>query len=288
MTEQPSSDNQLKNTSTGHNLSEASYLDEHFEAMRPEYEAMIRSVGIQVGWQVLDAGCGGGSYLHLLAELVGRSGNITALDMAPENIKRVKTLVNSGQLICPVIAEVGDVTSLPYEDDSFDAVWSANVSQYLTDEALQKMLAEFRRVVRSGGIVAVKEFDRTLHQFIPGDPVAYWNFSAARRFDVPGWGALRTPSLPIWFKKAGLSEIQHKVTICERRAPLRPVEQGYISSGLRYIAKMAEKLSLPEPASLTWHQLGDIDSPDHIMKQPDFYYREGQSVTVARVPRSPS
>lgn len=53
-------DHQSTKTSTGHELSESSYLDSHFETMKPEYETMIRSVGIQSGWKVLDAGCGGG------------------------------------------------------------------------------------------------------------------------------------------------------------------------------------------------------------------------------------
>ncbi len=65
-----------KETSTGHGLSEGSYLDSHFETMRPEYEAMIRSVGLTSGWSVLDAGCGGGSFLPLLAAFGRRKGPI--------------------------------------------------------------------------------------------------------------------------------------------------------------------------------------------------------------------
>ena len=83
MTDQRSLDHRSTTTSTGHDLSEGSYLDAHFEAMRPEYEIMIRSVGIQPGWRMLDAGCGSGSILPLLAELVGEGGHISALDLAP-------------------------------------------------------------------------------------------------------------------------------------------------------------------------------------------------------------
>ena len=46
---------------------------------------------------------------------------------------------------------------LPFEDDSFDAVWCANVTQYLTDDEFTQAIAEFRRVTRSGGIVALKD-----------------------------------------------------------------------------------------------------------------------------------
>ena len=109
MTDQRSTDHHSRTTSTGDDLSESSYLDIHFDAMRPEYEAMIRSVGIKPGWHVLDAGCGGGSFLTLLAELVGSSGHISALDQAPEHIEAVETLVDSGRFVCPVAAKLGKI-----------------------------------------------------------------------------------------------------------------------------------------------------------------------------------
>ncbi len=60
-----------KLTSTGHALADASWLDTHFQSARPEYEEALRSVGIEAGWKVLDAGCGGGGFLPLMSELVG-------------------------------------------------------------------------------------------------------------------------------------------------------------------------------------------------------------------------
>ena len=47
-------------TSTGHALSDAPWLDVHFESARAEYEDALRFVGILPGWTVLDAGCGPG------------------------------------------------------------------------------------------------------------------------------------------------------------------------------------------------------------------------------------
>ena len=276
-----------KTTSTGDDLSESSYLDIHFEAMRPEYETMIRSVGIQPDWKVLDAGCGGGSYLPLLAELVGPKGHICALDLAPENIEAVESLVKSGRIDCPIEARIGEVTTLPYEDNSFDAVWCANVTQYLTDAELQKMIVEFRRVVRPDGLVVIKDFDLTLQQFIPGDPVARWDFfKRLRPINPQIRGTFRVIDLPIWLKQAGLTDIGYKTFICERQAPLRPVEQEFIGDVLRWEASMAEDFDLLEPTLLAWQKVGDTNSPDHIMKHPDFYYREGHVVAVARVPSS--
>src|SRR5690242_13398259 len=68
-------------TSTGHALSGNAYLDARFLAAQAEYESMLRWVGLQPSWKVLDAGAGNGGYLSLLCELVGNLGHITALDL---------------------------------------------------------------------------------------------------------------------------------------------------------------------------------------------------------------
>ena len=115
---------------TGHHLAEANWLDLHFETFRREYEAMLRAIGLEPGWRVLDAGCGSGSFLPLLAELVGPTGHVTALDVSPDNLARLDQRVASDGFTCPVVTRAGTVTALPYPDDYFDAVWSANVSQY--------------------------------------------------------------------------------------------------------------------------------------------------------------
>lgn len=39
-------------SSTGHNFAGAEWLDAHFLAMQPEYEEMLRWVGLQQGWHV--------------------------------------------------------------------------------------------------------------------------------------------------------------------------------------------------------------------------------------------
>src|SRR5215471_12088169 len=97
--------------STGLPATAVGWLDLHFEACRPEYEAMLRSVGIHPGWRVLDAGCGGGSYLPLIAEHVGSTGSIVAFDLAPENVTTVAERVAAWDLPCPVETQVGTFTA---------------------------------------------------------------------------------------------------------------------------------------------------------------------------------
>lgn len=96
-------------SSTGQIVTESSWLDLHFEAMRPEYERAVRSVGIEPGWRVLDAGCGGGSFLPLLAEAVGPGGKVTASDLDPGNVATVQRRVAESPLACPVEATSADL-----------------------------------------------------------------------------------------------------------------------------------------------------------------------------------
>ena len=272
-------------TSTGHGLSESSYLDSHFETMRPEYEAMLRSVGFQPGWRVLDAGCGGGSFLPLLAELVGKTGHISATDLAPENIEQVNTLIENKPLGCPIETKVGNLTALPYDDNQFDALWCANITQYLTDEELDQTLAEFQRVVRPGGIVAVKEIDLASNFFVPFDPTMIWRIKDAVRHHIPNTqGGLRALHLPTWLKQSGFVEVDFQTFLSERRQPLRPIEQAFFGTILQVFAQWGQKFDLPEQDKKAWQTVGDFESADHILKHPDFYWRENNIVVVGQVP----
>jgi ubiquinone/menaquinone biosynthesis C-methylase UbiE len=51
---------------------------------------IVKEAEIKEGFRVLDYGCGSGSYVTPLAELVGKSGKIYALGINPFAIKMVK------------------------------------------------------------------------------------------------------------------------------------------------------------------------------------------------------
>src|SRR5262245_53990009 len=135
---------------------------------------MLRSAGLQPGWRVVDAGCGGGSYLPLIAELVGPTGFISAFDLDAQNVARVEALVAGWRHRCGVKAEVASLTALPYSDASVDALWSANAVEYLSSDEVSAAIREFRRVVRPGGLVAIKDTEAALWCFSPADPTLLW------------------------------------------------------------------------------------------------------------------
>lgn len=274
-------------TSTGHAMAAEAYLDRHFAAAQPEYEAMVRAVGFERGWQILDAGCGSGSFLPLLGALVGPDGAIRALDAAPENIAAVQARLAAHPVPCPVEPQLGTVTALPYPDAALDAIWCANVSQYLTDAELTTMLAEFRRVVRPGGIIALKEQDGTLTLPAPLDPAVLWHLhEAARSKLVQARGWLRAHTLADWLSRAGLADVWRRTTLVERSAPLRPVEREYIGDVCAFLAHVAETVGVAPTELAVWRSLRDRESPKHIINAPTFYWREGHVMTVGRVPQA--
>ncbi len=159
----------IASTSTGHVASGASWLNAHFESARREYEEAVRAVGIKPGWAVLDAGCGGGNFLPLLCEATGTHGTVAAIDLAPENVARVEAALRDELLKTRVQIQAGSILALPFEAARFDCVWCANVTQYLTEAELERAVQEFRRVLKPGGTLALKDFDATLCDAVPTD-----------------------------------------------------------------------------------------------------------------------
>ena len=282
----PNENSEYHISSTGLSMSASDWLDVHFLAMQPEYEEMLRWVGIQPNWHVLDAASGSGSFLPLMTELVGSGGRVSAIDMDPKNVRVIEDRAKQSQWLAPVSARVGTILELPYEDQSFDAVWCANTTEYLSDDELHKMLREFRRVVRPGGLIAIKDYDVTAQQFQPCRPTLFLHFheALARAGKVQHYGLLRVIQLAGWLRMAGLVEVRQKPTLMLRFSPLRPVEKTLICDILKWFSKQAQTTDLPMEELQIWKQLADVDSAEHIINHPDFQYRTIQTVFLGQVP----
>lgn len=275
-------------SSQGHALADAGWLDVHFEAARPEYEALLRSVGLRRGWHVLDAGCGSGGFLQLIAAEVGATGQITALDLAPENLAAVEQRIPTWRLDCGVTLTIGSVLDLPLATDAVDAVWCANTSQYFSDDELAVVLAEFQRVVRPGGLVAIKEANVVLWNLSPGDPGRMWRaLQATRSINAQIHGMLRTPDLRRWLEAAGYEEVWQRTAFYERWAPLRVPERQFQGEVLAWLARLTDGVQLSAEDQAFWQIMHHPDHPDHPINQPDCSVFDGQTLVVGRVPGRP-
>jgi len=98
------------------------------------------------GERVLDIGSGPGYLAATLAERVGRSGTVCAVDPSPAmNALAERKAVGLPQLT----VELGDALALPFPDGGFDAAVATQVYEYVAD--MPAALAELRRVLRPGG-----------------------------------------------------------------------------------------------------------------------------------------
>ena len=273
-------------TSTGHHLSDASYIDLHFEVNRPEYTDIVNRVGFEPGWHVLDAGCGSGSFLPLIADIVGPDGALTAVDLAPENVEVADSRLRKWDLPCATRILEASILELPFEDDSFDAVWCANVTQYLTDDELVQAIAEFRRVTRPGGLIAIKDVLSALVTVEPA-PAGIIHESVAeeaRQGGVQARGAIRSWNLTRYLERAGLESVTQEASVIERRAPLSQETRELYAAYLRFMGEEAHQLSVSDEFLRFWSRQLDTSSPEAVVNHPDFYFVERQTLAVGRVP----
>lgn len=273
-------------SSRGHHGSAIEWLDTHFQAAQAEYLEILGASGIQRGWQVLDAGAGSGSFLPFLAEMVGPDGAITALDLAPENIDAIERRAAEQGFPCTLATDVGSVTALPFLPHAFDAVWCANVTLYLSDDDIAETLRHFQRVVRPGGLVAIKDVDLGMARLNPAPYGFFWHFleasnNAGRPVHVHG--ALRSQYLKRMMERVGFIAVRQHTTLIERWAPLRSVERAYLAGILKFFADHALVLDLPAVDRPIWEALARNDDTSPL-NNPDFYWCEGSVLAVGRVP----
>jgi ubiquinone/menaquinone biosynthesis C-methylase UbiE len=114
---------------------------------------VVKEVGIEEGFHVLDYGCGPGSYITVVAELVGKSGKIYALDIQPLAIDSVKKIAAKDRLTNVETILSGCKTGLP--DDSMDVVLLYDTFHDLTDPT--GVLEELNRVLKPDGLLSLSD-----------------------------------------------------------------------------------------------------------------------------------
>ncbi|WP_158841630.1 class I SAM-dependent methyltransferase [Saccharothrix deserti] len=261
--------------STGLDFTEDTIVDAHFRACRDAYRRLLLRVGIEPGRHVLDAGCGGGSFLPWLAELVGPEGRITGVDLAPENVELAADRARS--FGATVEIRLGDLRELPVETASVDVVWCANAVQYLDDDDLLAALREAHRVLRPGGTVAVKDLDAGLVSVRPGDPFLFADFFR-RAAESPGYARrlLRTRDLYRWLTVAGFTAVRQETVLIEHFSPFSPAVRDFYDASCAQIAVQAGKLGLPG----AWEKFLNPSDPDNPLNDPLAYISEGNVLAM--------
>jgi ubiquinone/menaquinone biosynthesis C-methylase UbiE len=115
----------------------------------------IRLAGIRMfhpsnGMNILDIGCGTGSHLKLYQ----RYGcNLYGIDFSPSMLEIARArLGDSAQL------ELGDATSMPYENNKFDLIISMLFLHEMAKQTQSEVLSEMKRVLKDDGHILLIDF----------------------------------------------------------------------------------------------------------------------------------
>jgi SAM-dependent methyltransferase len=106
---------------------------------------VLFAAGVQPGSRVLDVSTGTGEAALAIMPVIGSSGRLIGSDIAPAMLESARARLNDSAFL-PVAA---DGQLLPFADGTFDAVVCQLGLQFFPKPDLG--LAEFRRVLRSGG-----------------------------------------------------------------------------------------------------------------------------------------
>jgi ubiquinone/menaquinone biosynthesis C-methylase UbiE len=115
----------------------------------PLYRQVLARLGVSAGTALLDVGCGAGRFSRIAAD---RGARVAGIDATEPLIEIARQRIRGGDF------RIGDMEALPWADESFDIVTGFNSIFFAED--LNRVLREVRRVVRSGGSVAMTVFGR--------------------------------------------------------------------------------------------------------------------------------
>lgn len=108
---------------------------------------LVADARLRMGLRVLDLGSGTGYPALLAAQTVGPGGSILGIDLAEQMLDAARRKASFLKL-SNVSFQTGDVTTLPFENASFDAVISRFCLMFLPD--IPKAIAEIARVLKPG------------------------------------------------------------------------------------------------------------------------------------------
>jgi len=204
--------------------------------------ALLRAARLAPGHRVLDIATGTGIAAEAAVERVGQSGHVVATDLFPAMLEKARERLGHLPNVTFAIADGQALTCLP--DESFDAVLCAMGLMLFPDPA--SGLAEFRRVLRSGGWAAASVNSTPERAFatrvdaVIGRHVPERAATAARYFSLGDAQRLRS-----MFVAAGFCEVEtfteaRRLPFASFDAYFAPIEEGQGPTGQAFVALPTE------------------------------------------------
>jgi len=126
-------------------------IDEFHIRGRAATLELARAAGLDATKRVLDVGCGVGGTSRCLAKEFGC--RVTGIDLTDEYCRAAAMLSARTGLAHLVDFRQGDATKLPFDDQTFDVVWTEHVAMNIPDKT--RLYKEMHRVLKPGGTLAI-------------------------------------------------------------------------------------------------------------------------------------
>jgi SAM-dependent methyltransferase len=232
----------------GHTDREIERLKAQAILIDPITRRFFQEAGVGVGMRVLEVGSGAGDVAFLAAELVGASGEVIGVDVAPAAVAVAQSRATRHS-VSNVSFRLGDPSEMTF-DSPFDAVIGRYVLQFQSDPA--KSLRKLAAQTRPGGLVVFHEIDwagLASYPPVPSfDQCCRWGSDAMRRH---GTEIHMGAKLHATFVSAGLGAPEMRLEV--------PI--GGMPTGLSWLQMFKELIAtlLPEMERLGVATAGEVD-----------------------------
>lgn len=118
-------------------------------------DAGLRKLSVRKGERILEIGFGTGHCMEALARSVGSSGKVNGIDISEGMFSITQKRLEAYGLSDRVHLTIGDGMALPYQSDSFDAIFISFTLELFDTPEIPVVLSECRRVLRCGGRIGI-------------------------------------------------------------------------------------------------------------------------------------
>ena len=273
-------------------LNAVDWLVTHHRGKAPEREQMIRDLQLKPGSLVVDAGCGPGLWIPLLASSIGRKGRIVGVDISTEALVTAQRRNANKWYSRQVQYKQATLEQLPVGPGTAHMIFSANVSQYLPDPV--HTFAAMGRCLTPGGRLAIKDIDFGTMRFHNIDAGLQARVFQAREH----WEQVRVDEgfafedsyvgskLAGYLRAAGYEEVQEKSYTIRRQYPLSPDFRLYLQGIAEWFVCEGAPLLNDEDLK-NWLQCF-LDGPQNMLDQNAFVSEETEFVVTGVWTRNPA
>ena len=134
------------------------YLTVAFEAKHAQ--RALERLSIEQGETVLEIGFGTGRCLQRIAGQVGQTGKAYGIDISSGMLEVTRRRLEKSGLMDRTELHCGDASALPYQANTFDAVFMSFTLDLFDTPEIPQVLQEVNRVLRPGGRLGIASMSK--------------------------------------------------------------------------------------------------------------------------------